>query len=143
MSNPLFDLFVNFKSAKTIWTKLEAKYGSDVAKKRKYVVGKWLQFQIVDDKPIMDQVHAYENLCAEVLNEGMKMFDILQANVLIEKFPPSCSDYRNHLKHKKKDLILQELISYMRTEEADRLKDKISSLSLNSSKANLLNLLCL
>jgi len=51
MSNPLFDLFMNFKSAKIIWTKLEAKYGLDDAKKRKYVVGKWLQFQIVDDKP--------------------------------------------------------------------------------------------
>ena len=47
MSNPLFDLFVNFKSAKIIWTKLEAKYGSDDARKRKDVIGKWLQFQIV------------------------------------------------------------------------------------------------
>ena len=113
MSNPLFDLFVIFKSAKVIWTKLEAKYGSDDAGKRKYVVGKWLQFQIMDDKPIMEQVHVYENLCAEVLAEGMKMCEILQANVLIEKFPPSWSDYRNHLKHKKKDLTLQELISHM------------------------------
>ena len=125
-----------FKSAKIIWTKLEAKYGSDDAGKRKYVVGKWLQFQIVDDKPIMEQVHIYENLCAEVLNKGMKMCEILQANVLIEKFPPSRSEYKKHLKHKK-DLTLQELVSHMRTEEANRLKDKLESLSLNSSKANL------
>jgi len=136
MSNPLFDLFVIFKSAKIIWTKLEAKYGSDDAGKRKHVVRKWLQFQIVNDKPIMEQVHVYKNLCAEVLNEGIKMCKILQANVLIEKFPPSWSDYRNHLKHKKKDLTLQELISHMRTEEANWLKDKLESLSLNSSKAN-------
>jgi len=65
------------------------------------------------------------------------MCEILQANVLIEKFLPSWSDYRNELKHKKKDLTLQELISHIRTEEANRLKDKIHSLSLNSSKANL------
>lgn len=106
MLNPLFDLFVNFKSTKIIQTKLEAKYGSDDAGKKKYVVGKWLQFQIVDDKPIMEQVHTYKNLCAEVLNEGLKMCEILQANMLIEKFPPSWNDYRNHLKHKKKDLTL-------------------------------------
>jgi len=85
----------------------------------------------------MEQVHVYENLCTEVLNEGMKMCEILQENVLIEKFSPSWSDYRNHLKYKKKDLTLQELISHMRTEEASRLKDKLESLSLNSSKANL------
>ncbi|KAA0063949.1 ty1-copia retrotransposon protein [Cucumis melo var. makuwa] len=54
----------------------------------------------------------------------MKMCKILQVNVLLEKFPPSWNDYRNHLKHKKKDLKLQELISHMRTEEANRLKDK-------------------
>jgi len=40
--NPFFDLFVAFKSVKTIWTILEAKYGSHDARKKKYVVGKWL-----------------------------------------------------------------------------------------------------
>ncbi|KAL0354512.1 UNVERIFIED_CONTAM: Retrovirus-related Pol polyprotein from transposon TNT 1-94 [Sesamum radiatum] len=124
MSNTLFDLFVNQKSAKEIWETLETRYGGDDAGRKKYVVGKWLQFHMTDDKPIMDQVHEYENLVADVLSEGMKMCDTLQANVLLEKFPPSWSEYRNHLKHKKKDLNLQELISHMRTEEANRLKDK-------------------
>ena len=62
LANRLFDLFVNFKSTKLIWTKLEAKYGSDDPRKRKYVV------------------------------EGMKMCKILQVNVLIEKFPPIWSN---------------------------------------------------
>jgi len=89
MANPLFDLFVNFKSTKLIWTKLDAKYGSDDAGKRKYIVGKFLQFQITDKTIIMEQVYTYENLCAEVLSEGMKMCEILQVNVLIAKFSPS------------------------------------------------------
>jgi len=38
---------------------------------------------------LMKQVHVYENLCAEVLSENIKMCKILQANMLIEKFPPS------------------------------------------------------
>ncbi|KAL0349104.1 UNVERIFIED_CONTAM: hypothetical protein Sangu_1138200 [Sesamum angustifolium] len=90
-----------------------------------------------DGKSIMDQVHEYENIVADVLNEDMKMCEILQANVLLEKFPPSWNDYRNHLKHKKRDLMLQELISHMRTEEANRLKDKEISNSSFSIKANL------
>ncbi|KAK4733530.1 hypothetical protein R3W88_007791 [Solanum pinnatisectum] len=92
---------------------------------------------MVDDKPIMEQVHEYENLTVEVLNEDMKMCEIFQANVLLEKFPPSWSDYRNQLKHRKKNLTLQELISHMRIEEANPLKYKMEELSLNSSKANL------
>ncbi|KAL0423210.1 UNVERIFIED_CONTAM: Retrovirus-related Pol polyprotein from transposon TNT 1-94 [Sesamum radiatum] len=100
MTNTLFDLFVNHKSARTIWNTLESRYG-------------------------------------DVLNEDMKMREILQPNVLLEKFPPSWNDYRNHLKHKKRDLTLQELISHMRTEEANRLKDKEISNSSFSIKANL------
>ncbi|TYK30642.1 ty1-copia retrotransposon protein [Cucumis melo var. makuwa] len=106
-----------------IWSTLESRYGDDAGRK-KYVVGKWLQFRMTDDKPVVEQIHEYENLVANVLSEGMKMCKILQANVLLEKFPLSWNDYRNHLKHKKKDLKLQELISHMRTEETNRLKDK-------------------
>ncbi|KAL0290771.1 UNVERIFIED_CONTAM: Retrovirus-related Pol polyprotein from transposon TNT 1-94 [Sesamum angustifolium] len=124
------------KSGRTIWNTLESRYGGDDAGRNKYVVGKWLQFEIVDGKSIMDQVHEYENLVANVLSEDMKMCEILQANVLLEKFPPSWNDYRNHLKHKKRDLTLQELISPMRTEEANRLKDKEISNSSFSIKAN-------
>ncbi|KAL0344271.1 UNVERIFIED_CONTAM: hypothetical protein Sangu_1314500 [Sesamum angustifolium] len=64
MTNTLFDLFVNHKSARTIWNTLESRYGGDAGRK-KYVVGKWLQFQIVDGKSIMDQVHEYENIVAD------------------------------------------------------------------------------
>ncbi|XP_070014738.1 uncharacterized protein [Nicotiana sylvestris] len=126
ITNPLFDLFINYKSAKVVWDNLEKKYGADDVGKKKYVFGKWIKFQMVDDKPIMEQVHEYENLTADSLNEGMEMCEILQANVLLEKFPSSWSDYRNQLKQKKKNLTLQELISHMRTEEANRLKDEES-----------------
>ncbi|KAL0358293.1 UNVERIFIED_CONTAM: hypothetical protein Sangu_0678700 [Sesamum angustifolium] len=85
----------------------------------------------------MDQVHEYENLVADILSEDMKMCEILQGNVLLKKFPPSWNDYRNHLKHKKRYLMLQELISHMSIEEANRLKDKEISNSSFSIKVNL------
>ena len=47
-------------------------------------------------------------MTVDVLSEGMNMCEILQTNVLLEKFPPSWVEYRNKLKHKKKDLTLQE-----------------------------------
>ena len=92
---------------------------------------------MVDDKPIMGQVHEYENLVSDVLNEGMKMCEALQANVLLENIPPSWSDYRNHLKHKKKGLSLKELINHMKTKEANRLKDKHVLYSANSITPNI------
>lgn len=137
MTNALFDLFISNKSAKAIWETLEKKYETDDAGKKKYATGKWLQFKMVDDKPIMNQVHEYENLVADILTEGMKMCDVLQANVLIKKLPDTWSNYRNHLKHKKRDMSLEELLGHMKIEEANRLKDKFSSPNELSVKANI------
>lgn len=61
---------------------------------------------MVDDKPIMEQVHEYENPVLEILREGILMSEVFQANILLEKFPPSWDDFKYHLKHKKKDMTL-------------------------------------
>ncbi|KAL0461374.1 UNVERIFIED_CONTAM: hypothetical protein Slati_0025000 [Sesamum latifolium] len=58
------------KSANEIWNTLDTRYGGDDAGRKKYVVGKWLQFHMTNEKPVMDQVHEYENLVADVLSEG-------------------------------------------------------------------------
>ncbi|XP_057247398.1 uncharacterized protein LOC130589820 [Beta vulgaris subsp. vulgaris] len=67
----------------------------------------------------------------------MKICEVLQANVLLEKFPPSWREFRNNLKHRKEFLSLQELISHMRIEEANRIKDNQDSVLVNVTKANL------
>ncbi|KAL0319709.1 UNVERIFIED_CONTAM: hypothetical protein Sradi_5232400 [Sesamum radiatum] len=40
MTNTLFNLFVNHKSARAIWNTLESRYGGDDASRKKYIVGK-------------------------------------------------------------------------------------------------------
>ena len=88
MSDPMFDLFVTQKSTKDIWCILESHYGGDGARRKKYIVEKCLQFQMTDDKPVVEQIHEYGNLVANVLSEGMKMCEILEANVLLENSLP-------------------------------------------------------
>ncbi|KAK5819913.1 hypothetical protein PVK06_024947 [Gossypium arboreum] len=79
---------------------------------------------MTNDKLIIDQVHAYKKLVSNILAKGMKMSEILQANVLIEKLLKYWYDYCNLLKHKKNDISLDDLISHLKIEEANRLKDK-------------------
>lgn len=66
---------------------------------------------MTNDKPTVEQIHKYEIMVENVLSEVIKTCEILQVNVLLEKFSLSWNDYQNHLKHKKKDLKLQELIA--------------------------------
>ncbi|KAK9672483.1 hypothetical protein RND81_12G103500 [Saponaria officinalis] len=73
MVDNLFDIYCKTKTAKGIWDALETKYGSDDFGTKKYAVARWLKFEIVDGKPIMDQIHDYENLVSEILGEGMEL----------------------------------------------------------------------
>lgn len=68
ISNTLFDVFFNKKSSKSIWEILDKKYGSDDTDKKKYVVGRWINFKMKDDKLIMDRVHEYENIVTKKLS---------------------------------------------------------------------------
>jgi hypothetical protein len=137
MSNTLLDIYMGFNHARDIWDALEKKYGTDDAGTKRYCVSKWLAFQVQDDKPIIDQIHAYENICIAMAAEGLSICDITLAIVLIEKLPPSWKDFRNQLMHKKKDLTLEELVGHLKIEEENRIKDKGQSVFSGSAKANL------
>jgi hypothetical protein len=73
----------------------------------------------------------------EILAEGMVIDDAFQAAALIEKLPPSWKEYRNYLKHKKRDMSLEDLVVHIRIEESNRQKDKNDLVNEFSSKANL------
>ncbi|KAK9723595.1 hypothetical protein RND81_05G010600 [Saponaria officinalis] len=86
----------------------------------------------------MDQIHDYENLVSEILDEGMVLCEFMQANSLIEKLPsPSWDEYKKHLRHKKKDMKLQELIGHIKIEDATRSQDRAKTNASNTVKANL------
>ena len=50
MTHSLFDFFVVYKSIKLIQDTLKSRYEGNDAGHKKYVVGKWLQFQMIDVK---------------------------------------------------------------------------------------------
>uniref|UniRef100_A0A2N9HZD6 Integrase catalytic domain-containing protein n=1 Tax=Fagus sylvatica TaxID=28930 RepID=A0A2N9HZD6_FAGSY len=137
LSNSLFDIYCSYKSAKDIWEALKKKYSTEDAGLKKYVVGRFLDYKMIDDKPIMEQVHEYQNVVLEILAEGMVIDDAFQAAALIEKLPPSWKEYRNYLKHKKRDMSLEDLVVHIRIEESNRQKDKNDLVNEFSSKANL------
>ncbi|KAK9705743.1 hypothetical protein RND81_07G078700 [Saponaria officinalis] len=85
----------------------------------------------------MDQTHDYENLVSEILGEEMVLCEFMQAKALIEKLPsPSWDRYKKHLRHKKKDMRLQDLIGHIKIEEATKIQDRARTNVTNTLKAN-------
>ena len=61
---------------------------------KKYVVGRFLDYKMTDENPIMEQVHEYQNVVLEILAEGMVIDDAFHVAALIEKLPPSQKNIR-------------------------------------------------
>ncbi|MFS7972444.1 putative transcription factor interactor and regulator CCHC(Zn) family [Helianthus anomalus] len=55
---------------------------------------------------------------------------------MIEKLPPSWVDFKNYLKHKRKEMTIEDLIVRLRIEEDNRIAQK-GSLAQTSASANL------
>ncbi|WOG92343.1 hypothetical protein DCAR_0311607 [Daucus carota subsp. sativus] len=100
MTSALYLIYSKSLKAKEIWDALKTKYGSDDYGTKKYACSRWLNFRMSDDKPVLQQVHEYEYLCADIIAEGIKICEMFQANCLLEKLPPSWQTYVNSMKHK-------------------------------------------
>ncbi|VVA26471.1 PREDICTED: UBN2_2 domain-containing [Prunus dulcis] len=56
LDDSLYDVYVVFTTAKELWESLEKKYKTEDAGSKNFVVGKFLDFKMVDSKPIVNQV---------------------------------------------------------------------------------------
>ncbi|KAL4627116.1 hypothetical protein ACB092_05G144500 [Castanea dentata] len=54
-SNSLFNIYCSYKYAKEIWEALKKKYSTEDAGTKKYVVGRFLDYKMNDDKPIWNK----------------------------------------------------------------------------------------
>ncbi|KAK9697193.1 hypothetical protein RND81_08G020500 [Saponaria officinalis] len=95
-TSSLYHIYGKYKGAKEIWDGLQAKYETDDFGTKKYFI------------------HEYENLCAEIIAEGMNICETFQ-----------------------KDLTLLELVSHIKIEEQNRMQTKGKIIEHSSSNANL------
>ena len=64
---------------------LTKKYGGGDAGSKLYAISRWLNFNIEEDKSIVNQIHEYKNLCSTITSKGLKICDVTLAIALIEK----------------------------------------------------------
>ncbi|KAJ9557006.1 hypothetical protein OSB04_011620 [Centaurea solstitialis] len=62
LSDRLFDLYSPISDPRELWKALEQKYKTHEEGTNKYLVFQYLEFHIVDDKPIMERVHELQVL---------------------------------------------------------------------------------
>ena len=61
MSDSLFDIYQTVESAKLLWNDLESKYIAEDASSKKFLVSDFINYKMVDSRPVMEQYN--EILC--------------------------------------------------------------------------------
>ncbi|XP_062079740.1 uncharacterized protein LOC133784392 [Humulus lupulus] len=73
LSDDLYDYYNSDKSAKEIWEALQKKYDTEEAGTKKYVVSRYLKYQMVDDKSVEAQSHEIQKIAHEIISEGIRL----------------------------------------------------------------------
>lgn len=103
-----------------MWDSLEKKYKTEDAVVKKFVVGKFLDFKMVETKAVISQVQEIRIIIHDLLAEGIEINEPFQVEAIIEKLPPMWKDFKNYLKHKRKELKFEDLIVRLQIEEDNR-----------------------
>ncbi|XP_038715921.1 uncharacterized protein LOC120009402 [Tripterygium wilfordii] len=125
----LYNVYSETSSAKELWDSLEKKYKTEDAGTKKFVAAKFLDFMMVDGKSVVNQLEEFQLILHEVHAEGLVINEPFQVAIVIEKLPPSWTDFKNYLKHKRKAMNMEELMVRLRIEEDNRKKFALSKAS--------------
>ena len=96
-------------------------------------MGRFLDYKMVDFKTVTSQVQGLQVILHEIHTEGIMLSKIFQVVAIIEKLPPIWKDFKNYLNHKRKEMIVEDLIFKLCIEEDNRGSKK--KVGHNSSEA--------
>ncbi|GKA79112.1 pol polyprotein [Tanacetum coccineum] len=82
------------------------------------------------------QVQDLQVLLHDIHAEGMTLSETFQVAAIIEKLPPSWVEFKNYLKHKRKEMSVEDLVVRLRIEEDNKLAQK-DTYTPESAKANM------
>jgi len=129
LSDRLFDLYAQVTDPRDLWKSLELKYKAHEEGTNKYLISKYLDFQMVDDKGILEQVHELQVLVNKLTALSISLPEIFQVGVIIAKLPPSWKDFSKRMMHKSEDYTLDVLMKHLRIEEETRNRDRKGKVS--------------
>ena len=108
LDNTLYNVYSPIKTTRELWESLDKKYNMEDVGMKKFVVGKFLDYKMVYSKTIISQVQDLQVILHEIHVKGMVLSESFQVAIIIEKLPPNWKDFKNYLKHKRKETKLED-----------------------------------
>nr|XP_009798319.1 PREDICTED: uncharacterized protein LOC104244566 [Nicotiana sylvestris] len=126
LEDDLYNVYSALNTSKELWDALEKKYKIEDAFLKKFMVAKFLDYKMIDNKTVGTQVQELQLIFHDFIAEGMVVNEVFQVAAMIEKLPPSWRDFKNYLKHKRKEMKLENLVIRLKIEEDNKIAEKKS-----------------
>ncbi|KAL5803659.1 hypothetical protein ACOSQ4_031964 [Xanthoceras sorbifolium] len=115
LDDTLYDIY--FECLQKVFEScLRKKYKTDNASAKKFVIGKFLKFKIVDTKTVIKHVEELQVLIHKLHLEECSINEHFHVGAIIEKLPPFWKDFKIYLKHKRWEMSMEDLILRFRVE---------------------------
>jgi hypothetical protein len=133
LTSRLYDIFSKLKSPKEIWAALETHYKQEKSGSYHFLALKFFDYEITNNKPIMDQVHEIEMLISKLSYLDIKVPDSLQVGAVLSKLPPSWNEYRKKMLHFIDNYTFEQFQTHLQIE----IQSRMCELQATNSKVNL------
>ena len=85
----LYNVHLNKKTTKELWKSLNWKYKTKDVGAKKFVMGCFLDYKMVDSKTMANQVQELQVILYEIHARGMMLSETFQVTTIIKKLPPA------------------------------------------------------
>ena len=117
LADYLYKAYVDQKTTKELWESLDQKYKTEDVGAKKFVVGHFLDYKMMDSKTLNSQVQELQVILYKIHVGGMMLSETFQMVAIIEKLPSAWKDFKNYLKHKRNEMSVEDFIVRLRIEE--------------------------
>jgi len=133
LTSRLYDIISKLKSPKEIWAALKTHYKQEKSGSDHFLALKFFEYEITDNKPIMDQVHEIQMLISKLSDLDIKVPDSLQVGAVLSKLPPSWNEYRKKMLHYTDNYTFEQFQTHLQIDVQSRMHE----LQATNSKVNL------
>ncbi|VFQ84324.1 unnamed protein product [Cuscuta campestris] len=117
LGDSLYPVYVGATLAKELWNSLNKKYQAEDAGTKKFIVGKMLDYKMVDSKSVVAQAEELTVIFNKCNEEKVGVSEAFQVAAIIHKLPRSWEDVQADLKLKRTELNLEQLLTRLRIRE--------------------------
>ena len=87
LDGSFYNVYSPITTTKKLWASLGKKYKTENAGIKKFIVGRFLEYKMVDNKTVINQVQEFQLILHEIEAEGMNLPETFQVATIVEKLP--------------------------------------------------------